>query len=238
MSFFHFDATTAASASQGIIHLENINCFGSGNPWSATASVEFFGDGEVWCEETGFESFLYNWIDPASSATLPGATPYQIMRSNTVGDEPSGPGEGVWTEILTAQGLALPNTTNGGTGYANGQVVTVVGGDLGTGGFPAQFVTQNVSGGVVPTALGLTTAGGSVGRYFTSPNDVHGTTVVSYTGGTGTGLQSYVQFNAAAQWTLGASYPGNEQCTFTLSIRKGTGAVLATCNVSMEADAG
>jgi len=238
MSFFHFDATTAASASQGIVHLENINVSAAGNPWSAYGQLQFYGDGEAWSDETGFETFLFNWIEPATGAILPGDTPYQLMRSGTVGDEPSGPSDGVWTELITAQGLGLPNTTNGGTGYANGQVVTVVGGDLGTGGFPAQFVTQNVSGGIVPTALGLTTAGGSVGKYFTAPNDAHGTTVVSYTGGTGTGLQSYAQFNPAVSWSVGASYPGREFCTFTLSIRKGTGPVLATCSVSLEADAG
>ena len=236
MSFLHFDATSAAAAAQEIIFLQNFNCFSSG--LQSYAEAQIFGDGGVWCNDGGFDDFQYNWIDPASSATLPGATPYQIMRSNTTGDEPGGPSEGVWTELVTANNLFQPNRVNGGTGYTNGDVVTVVGGDLGTGGFPTQFVLQNVVGGVVPVSLGMTVTGGSNGRYFTAPNGTHSTTTVSYTGGTGTGLTGFTRYEAAASWTLGASYPGSEYCTFNLSIRKGTGPVLATCFVQMEADSG
>lgn len=235
MSFMHFD-TTVASGSQVIISLRNIFISESTFP-TATVSAHFFGDGEAWGDDGASNFFLYNWIDPADAETLPGTVPWQIMRSNTVGDEPSGPNDGIWTDLITLNTLGLPNTTNGGTGYGNGQTVTVVGGVTGIGGTPTQFITQNVVGGVVPTSQGLTLIGGNPGKYFKGPGDIHGVSTVSYTGGTGTGLESYVSFDASGSWFLGAGYPGSAFCEFTVSIRKGTGPVLATASVELDADA-
>jgi len=237
MSFLHFDATTAASASQGIVHLQNINCDGSGNPWQASAIIEFRSDGEVWCDETGFESFLFNWIDPATAATLPGTTPYQIMRSNTVGDEPGGPNDGVWTELFEQNSNGIPVLLNGGTGYSTNDIVTIVGGEPGLGGFAGTMKVTSQIGGIVQ-ATGLRLVGGDPGKYFKGPGHPASSSVVTYTGGSGSNLSSYASFQTPAAWSLSANYPGRESCDFTLSIRKGTGPVLATCSVFLNADAG
>jgi hypothetical protein len=235
MSFMHMEATTAASASQAIVSLQNISVHNATWP-SANAGVKFFGDGQAWDDDGGGENFLYNWIDPADETILPGVIPWQIMRSNTVGDEPFGPNEGVWTEIVTSNDLGLPNTTNGGTGYANGQTVSMDqdGAVIGIGGNAATMLTQNVSLGVVPTSLGL--ASTDVGKYYIAPNGARSTTVVNYSGGTGSNLASYARFNGI-EWGLGTGYPFAEYCTFDISIRKGTGPVLATASVELDADA-
>lgn len=236
MSFFHFDATTAASASQGIVHLQNINCFGAGNPWQATAILEFRSDGEVWCDETGFEWHEFDWIEPATAANLPGTTPYQIMRSNTVGVEPGGPGDGVWTELFEQNSNGIPVLLNGGTGYLTNDIVTILGGETGLGGFAGTMKVTNQIGGIVQ-ATGLRLVGGDPGKYFKGPGHPASSSVVTYTGGNGSGLSSYASFHPPATWSLGAGYPNSNSCSFTLSIRKGTGPVLATCFVQMEADA-
>ena len=236
MSFFHFDATTAAAASQIQISLSPI-FISEGTFPTATVSVGFFGDGEVWGDDGASAALLYNWIDPADAATLPGTVPWEISRSAHINDDPGSPNAGVWTQLLTSNDLGLPTATNGGTGYTNGDLVTMVGGDIGTGGFAATFKVQNVVGGVVPASNGLTTAGGgSLGGYFQAPNDAHGLTTVSYTGGTGNGLESYARFSGI-EWGIGAGYPGSAFSEFTVSIRKGSGPVLATTTVELEADA-
>jgi len=233
MSFMHMEATTAASASQAIVSLQNIFVYSSTWP-SAQAGVRFFGDGQAWDDDGAGENFLYNWVDPADATTLPGVIPYQIMRSNTVGDEPGGPNDGVWTEIFTKTTLGLPSATNGGTGYANGQTVTIIGGVTGIDGHAATLLTQNVSGGIVPFSNGLSLT--DAGKYFTAPSGAHGIVIVSYSGGTGSNLEGYANFSGA-EWGLGTGYPNAEYCTFDLSIRKGTGPVLATASVTLDADA-
>ncbi len=232
MTFMHMDAVSAASASQAIVSLQNVTVSEFDFP-SAVAKIQFFGDGQVWEDNSG-QNFLYFWIDPADSTILPGVDPYQIRRSNTQFDEPSGPNDGVWTEIVTKTSLALPTTLNGGTGYGNGQLLTVLGGVVGIGGNAATFTTQNVAGGVIPFSQGLALT--DAGKYFTAPNGARGLTTVFYSGGTGSGVESYARFDAI-QWTLGAGYPNDAFSVFDVSIRKGTGPVLATAQVTLDVDA-
>ena len=227
------DATTAAAASQAQVSLSNISVYSATWP-SASARTMFYGDGQVWEDDGASDNFLYNWVDPADETILPGVIPYQIMRSNTVGSEPSGPNDGVWTELITKTTLGIPSTTNGGTGYANGQTLTIVGGVLGVDGYAATLLTQNVVGGVIPFSAGLLLQDG--GKYFTAPSGAHGIVIVSYSGGTGAGAQGYADFDGV-EWSLGTGYPFAEYCTFDVSIRKGTGPVLATASVILDADA-
>lgn len=82
-----------------------------------------------------------------------------------------------------------------GSGYTNGDVLTVSGGTAGT----AAQLTVTVSGGLI-TAIAVTTAG----SYTVLP-----TNAVSVTGGTGTGAKFYMQWgiNAVTVGGGGTNYP-------------------------------
>lgn len=225
MTFMHFDATTAAAAPSAIVQLLDANASDSSYP-SVYAELTAYSNGQVWNREGNFDSFLFNWFDPQES--LPGVIPYEMRRTNTIGDEPSGPNDDVWTSLVGILNSTLMVVTNGGSAYTLNDILTVDGGAWGTGGSAATVQVTGESGGQVTELTRVDT-----GAYSTTPPKTGNTT----TGGTGTGVIFSTSWANGITWALGATYPGDNYTTFTVEIRKGSGPVLDTAIWDIQADA-
>jgi hypothetical protein len=227
MSLMHFDAMTAAAADTAMVNLENIFCSDSGQ-YGAFAGVTFFSYGEAWCDEGGSDQFLYNWIDPKDATSVPGSPVYQMKRNTGTGSvTPSGPAAEVWTNVTAFLGFGW-SVNFGGTGYLIGDTIEWVGGSYDT---PVQATVATVSGTAI-TGLTFT----HTGDYGILPTDPI-SSVATSGGGSGATFNGNSAFDHRVAWGLGAGYGDNEYWDGTISIRKGTGPVLDTATLQIDADA-
>jgi hypothetical protein len=120
---------------------------------------------------------------------------------------------GVQAQVsLTSFGSSAASVVSGGTGYTNGDVLTIVGG---TPSGAATYTVTGVSGGAVTSVSALNS-----GAYTTAP-----TNPVSVTGGTGTGATlnlTYYVPNTFSITNAGSGYV--EQPTVSFSGGGGSGA--------------
>ncbi len=226
MSFLHFDTTTAASALQGTINLENISCSDSGR-FGAAATVIYYSYGQVWCDEANFgTSFVHNWADP--NDITPGNPVYQIKRNTGTGSQtPSGPAADVWTNATAFLSFGW-SVNSGGSGYLIGDTLDWVGGTYDT---PVQATVSTVSGTAI---TGLTF--NHTGDYGILPTDPIASVATSGVG-SGATFNGNSAFDPRVTWTIGAGYGDDEYWFGTVSIRKGTGPVLDTATITIDADA-
>lgn len=226
MSFLHFDAVSAASAAGGLVNLESMSCSDSG-AFGAYAEITFYSYGQTWCQENTFGStFLYNWIDPVDAT--PGSPVYQLKRNLGSGTEqPSGPGADVWTNVTAFLGFGW-SVANGGINYSISDTIEWVGGTHAT---PVQATVSAVSGGAI-TALTFT----HTGDYGLLPTDPIASSTLTGSG-SGATFNGNAAFDHRCIWAIGAGYDENEYWDGIISIRKGTGPVLDTATISIEADA-
>jgi hypothetical protein len=120
---------------------------------------------------------------------------------------------GVQAQVsLTSYGSSIATVVGGGTGYTNGDVLTIVGG---TPSGAATYTVTGVSGGVITSV-----APQNSGAYTTPPSNP-----VSVTGGTGTGATLNLTYYVPASFSItnaGSGYV--EQPTVTFSGGGGSGA--------------
>ena len=117
---------------------------------------------------TGYPNFVYCW-----------GTGFEVLNNIFEGGSTAtGVVFNACDTLVAPKGAAT--IANGGSGYVINDVVTLVGGTLGTGGTATEYKVTAVSGGVV-TALSMT--GGVYGNYQAFP-----TSAAATTGGTGSGL--------------------------------------------------
>ena len=226
MSFIHFDATTAASAEAGMVNLENMICDDNGQ-FGASAGIIFFSYGETWCiEGNGGDTQLYFWIDPVDAT--PGNPVYQMKRNLGSGSvQPSGPASEVWTDATSFLGFGW-NVNFGGSGYVTGDTIDWVGGTFET---PVQ-ATVIASGGAV-TGISVFN---NTGNYGLLPTDPIASTATSGVG-TGATFNGNAAFDHRCSWGFSVGYGEDDHWDGIISIRKGTGPVLDTATISIDADA-
>jgi len=226
MSFIHFDTTTAASVAGGMVNLENMFCSDAG-AFGAVATAIFYSYGQMWClEGNSGDTFVYNWIDPVDAT--PGNPVYQLKRNTGTGSvTPSGPAAEVWTNATAYLGFGW-SIVGGGINYNINDTIEWVGGTYDT---PVQATVSSVSGGAI-TGLTFT----HTGDYGILPIDPISSVATSGSG-TGATFNGNAAFDHRCSWTVGAGYGDSEYWDGIISIRKGTGPVLDTATIVIDADA-
>ena len=144
--------------------------------------------------------------------TTANGTSYTTLPSITI-SAPTTAGGVQATASIASMFTSSATVVSGGTGYTVGDVVTLVGGTVSSGGVVGRYTVTAVSGGAI-TALTRTQ-----GNYVVLP-----TNPVSVTGGTGTGATFTVvySFQSASITNAGSGYV--EQPTVTFSGGGGSGA--------------